>query len=308
MVKIICQYTGLEFEATSKRQKNHPEISKLLNEAAADKRNPGAYGIVKKALAEGRTRDFTTVREFIEFARSAVQAGAQEQADQERRNRELREEQARKREEAEARRKVQNARLREHGYLWSREYRDHDEFEEGEPSLWVLRAPDGRAVSPEQGLDEIERGAEVVQEELAGIILSGGELPYQVVLDGQLKEAADRRDTEKKAQKEAKEKAEIEAWEAARKPVEAMVEVEPFDYSGFELIYDWSKAAFGARFERKVYRGEINGTPCGVIYSYSGGHDYFEWAAFYCEDPEQTGLTPVKRDEVNQTLKDFFGG
>jgi len=33
MITVKCQYTGIEFEARSKRSKNHPVVSALLSEA-----------------------------------------------------------------------------------------------------------------------------------------------------------------------------------------------------------------------------------------------------------------------------------
>jgi len=35
MVKVICQYTGIEFEAKSLRSKNHPRVAALLETAIA---------------------------------------------------------------------------------------------------------------------------------------------------------------------------------------------------------------------------------------------------------------------------------
>ena len=50
---IKCQYTGIEFEAESKRSKNHPQVSVFLNEANDDgKRAIGAYAEAKRLLTE----------------------------------------------------------------------------------------------------------------------------------------------------------------------------------------------------------------------------------------------------------------
>lgn len=53
MFTIKCQYTGIEFEADSKRTKNHPAVTRFLNEANEDgKRAVGAYAQAKQLFAE----------------------------------------------------------------------------------------------------------------------------------------------------------------------------------------------------------------------------------------------------------------
>ena len=54
MITVICQYTGIEFEAESKRTKNHPQVSAWLNEVADDRFKVGAYAKAKELLAEAR--------------------------------------------------------------------------------------------------------------------------------------------------------------------------------------------------------------------------------------------------------------
>lgn len=46
---VVCQYTGIAFEASSKRTRNHPEVAAFLNAAAADKK-VGAYAEAKNIL------------------------------------------------------------------------------------------------------------------------------------------------------------------------------------------------------------------------------------------------------------------
>ena len=46
----VCQYTGVEFDAATKRQRNHPAVTAFLNAAAADKK-VGAYAEAKAILA-----------------------------------------------------------------------------------------------------------------------------------------------------------------------------------------------------------------------------------------------------------------
>jgi hypothetical protein len=161
---VKCDKTGIEFDADSKRQKNHPLISRLLSEAAGDKHNRNAYGVVLAACAEIKSCDSMTIDEAValinrRLAGNSADNDAARQAESQRK----REEDAR-REARYNERKERNAFLREHGYQWSKEYASFDEFEEDEPSEWVLRAPDGRAVGVAQALDEINRGAAVVMD------------------------------------------------------------------------------------------------------------------------------------------------
>lgn len=68
MTTIICQYTGIEFEAKSARVKNHPEIASLLAEAQKVNR----YGIALEAIQNARTAGVTEITDFVSLARAAV--------------------------------------------------------------------------------------------------------------------------------------------------------------------------------------------------------------------------------------------
>lgn len=63
-----CQYTGIELE--NKRQKNHPEVSKLLD--AANKR--GVYATVVEAMISAKETGLTGL-DVVEVGRSAMQSG-----------------------------------------------------------------------------------------------------------------------------------------------------------------------------------------------------------------------------------------
>lgn len=66
-MKANCNITGIEFEATNGRQKNHPEVSQLMNDL--NKYEFERYRIVKDALTE-RKGTFTNIDEVLEFAKS----------------------------------------------------------------------------------------------------------------------------------------------------------------------------------------------------------------------------------------------
>lgn len=156
MPTITCQYSGVTFEAKSSRAKNHPVVSAVLEEA----NRVGRYGVALQAIQAARAEGVTDIMEFSRRAKLAVAGdvnkvvNARRQADE-------------ARDAAKKARDAQNAHLRAHGYSWSKVYADFDEYEEGEPSKWVLLSPDRRAVSGSQALDEIERGADVVLAEIA---------------------------------------------------------------------------------------------------------------------------------------------
>lgn len=53
-ITVTCQYTGIEFEASSKRSKNHPAVAKFLDEASKDRFHVGAYAKAKSLLTEAK--------------------------------------------------------------------------------------------------------------------------------------------------------------------------------------------------------------------------------------------------------------
>jgi len=161
-VTVKCQYTDIEFEAKSKRSKNHPKISDLL--ASANK--AGTYGAVKAALEKGREMGLETIEQFLEIAEAASHDKLEEYS--QRRN----EQRERERQRAEARetRRQRNAHLRSHGYRWQKIAVGTEEatlpgsygagIGEYSHEEWQLFAPDGRPVSVDRALAEIEAQTE----------------------------------------------------------------------------------------------------------------------------------------------------
>lgn len=79
MITIKCQYTGIEFEAESKRMKNHPAVTRFLNEANEDgKRAVGAYAQAKQLLADaaGNFDDIDSLMAFVVAAYENWKSGA----------------------------------------------------------------------------------------------------------------------------------------------------------------------------------------------------------------------------------------
>lgn len=79
MITIKCQYTGFEFEAESKRSKNHPAVASFLNEANEDgKRAVGAYAEAKRLLtdANGNFDNIDSLMEAVTAAYTDWKSGA----------------------------------------------------------------------------------------------------------------------------------------------------------------------------------------------------------------------------------------
>lgn len=266
MVTVVCDKTGVTFEADSRRQKNHPRVSKFLNSCAGDKHNPGAYNMALAAFRQAKAEGMTDIDAIMTFAEQYVSEGGdfarQQRQERQRAQADAEKVLEEKRQRIKAERKAQNEFLRQHGYTWRKEAADFDEEEEGEPSLWVLRAPDGQAVSVAQALDEIARGAEVVRAEIAA------------------QEAAAAAKAEAQRQEVA---ADFARREAAIAQVRALGRrVEPFEYADLPEIYMRHESYPVTRIAA-AYLGELGGRKVGVVYSCWGGHDYFEQMEFWSE-------------------------
>lgn len=264
MVTIICQYTGVAFEADSRRQKNHPSVSRFLNACANNKSNPGAYSMAQAAFRQAKADSMTDIDAIIAFAERYVSEGGdfQRQQRNERQAAQAAVDKAfeEKRQQIKEERRKRNEFLKQHGYTWSKEFADFDEYEEGEPSEWVLRSQDGRAVTPAQALDEIERGAKIVLAEIAE------------------REAAQ---AEQEAEARRAEQEERNRREAAMVQVRLLGKrCDPFDMAQLPVIYELRNFAVGTHIIR-VHLGEIDGVKRGAIYEYWGGHDWTEFVEFW---------------------------
>lgn len=266
MVTITCQYTGVVFEADSRRQKNHPKVSRLLNSCANDRSNPSAYNLAQGALRQAKADGMTDIDAIIAFAESYVREGGdlRRQAENKRRAAQAAADKAfeENRQRIKEERRQRNEFLKGHGYRWSKEFADFDEYEEGEPSQWVLRAPDGRQVDVAQALDEVERGAEVVLAEISQ------------------REAAQ---AEREAEAQRAEQEERNRRESAIVQVRLLGHrCDPFDMAQLPVIYELRKFAVGTHIVR-VHLGEIDGVKHGAIYEYWGGHDWTEFIEYWRE-------------------------
>lgn len=72
-VIVRCQHTGIEFEANSKRSKNHPMVACFLNEASRDKHHRGAYAKAKEILADAVSQ-YADIDEIVTQAAAVYSA------------------------------------------------------------------------------------------------------------------------------------------------------------------------------------------------------------------------------------------
>ena len=74
---IKCQYTGIEFEARSKRSKNHPLVSEFLNEAAKENGHyRGASHMAKEFIKDAvvAAGPDASIEEIMEIAQAEYEA------------------------------------------------------------------------------------------------------------------------------------------------------------------------------------------------------------------------------------------
>ena len=75
MVQVICEKTGIEFEASSKRTKNHPAIMSVVNQANKEM----WYNQCLEALAAGRESGLDTVEQFLGLLKETQEAALNQQ-------------------------------------------------------------------------------------------------------------------------------------------------------------------------------------------------------------------------------------
>jgi hypothetical protein len=195
------------------------------------------------------------------------------------------------REERKRQREERNAHLKEHGYVWRKEaVGTEDDVLPGSYGAGVgefshyefqLYAPDGRRVSEERALAEIKFGVEWVAAE---------ETAY----------------AEDKARTERAEEAEYQkretAYNEAKREARQYLQVEYVDYT---LRKDFEYVASNNRGNESygVKRGTINGVTVYEIWQ-TGDMDVY---TFYCENPEDAGLTVKERKEESHDDDDSLG-
>ena len=149
MIAVTCQYTGVEFEAASKRSKNHPLVSEFLNAANKEgKSYIGAYHYAKEFLAVAEGNTIEEIMEFVngafcEWKKSDAKSFKVETYKSNRKRQE---------------RDSQRISLRNAGYTWHKE--DEESMDFAGPNafngnMWTLLDPHGNEVSKSDAMKAI---------------------------------------------------------------------------------------------------------------------------------------------------------
>jgi hypothetical protein len=293
MTKVTCQHSGIEFEASSTRTKQHPLIATL--KAEANKR--GNYREVNEALdAVKKAGGYTTIESYMQMVKEYINGKAQKAKDL-----------AQRHAQDDAKRKSQQQAetelLKANGYEMKKVVEVENDDRQGEYDLvdrWYLFSPDGRQVSRFQALDEIKRGAAVVLAEIATA----------------------KAETEAKAKSEAEEKkAKIATHNAALQDLDAeikRVENENVQVIRPDVKIDWEtvkslpyNAEGSYRRHDCIERGTVSGV---IVYRIVTGTGYDDdgYPSYWCANPTSAGLTEIKPSDdddplgINDTFRKFF--
>lgn len=151
-----CDKTGIEFDADSKRQKNHPLVSGFLDEANKDSRRYiGSYAAAQQILGEIKAAGMTDINEAMQYANEAYRAW--KTGDAKPVVRKTAGFYIRQQKDASRIREAQNAILKQHGYRWEKDEIGSEDDWAGSGSLgagigevvghrWTLIDPEGKIV------------------------------------------------------------------------------------------------------------------------------------------------------------------
>jgi hypothetical protein len=162
MMIIKCQHSALEFEAKSKRSKNHPLVSELKTEANQEGNYREVCQAIDKIKVQGK---YTTAEEFVQQVRLLASGATIARLEREQEWQRLARQDEKRHREAKAKRAATNRRLRAHGYTWHKE--DEESMDHLGPNafseiygnrsyVWILTSSDGRVISVKEALAEIE--------------------------------------------------------------------------------------------------------------------------------------------------------
>jgi len=274
MVTVICQHSGIEFEADSKRTKQHPLIARIKQQASKD----GTYREMDAALvAVSRDGGYASIEEYVTCVRDMV-AGVPTLKTRVRVAQLERDEEARQSRE---RHRRENEVLKANGYQWSKEASyDYIGGHDDDPRYqWILRDPAGTEISTSQALDEIARGRDTVNAENNAKAQAARVAQHDVV--------------SREATELAVQDAAIEAFDDATEQIVAgLIECERFDYSlftGSEILVRMGVYKSAARRHDHITRGKVNGVDVVIVTTGSGYDDGGYWTP-YCADPDNAGL------------------
>lgn len=293
MVTIVCEVSGIEFEAATRRTKQHPKIAELKQRAFKDgtgRELGDVLGTVRKSGG------YTTIDEFITLVENKMKGVETYKMRQIRYEAERREDYERVQRE----RNERNALLKANGYTWHAYelYEEDDGYNDrpfADNKRFYLESPDGEIVSVSQALDEIKRGRDVVRAEIAA-----REAKYE----------AEQVDKDAAAAKiENHNRLTHNLFDAAlHAATDNMAEVE--DAPGFIQLavihMGQQRGRYTNRGRDKIMFGTVNGVPV-VITLTRTGYDDDGYYGYVCADPATAGLTVYEPDEFTKSWRDIFG-
>jgi hypothetical protein len=154
MIKMICEKTGIEFEAENRRRKSHPVVQAWLAQAYEEgwyqQANDAIYGSSARSVEK---QTFTTIEQFVAYFEQLRASALQEKQTRETAD----SQQKREREEARRQRHITNSLLSGRGYTWKKYTNDEEDIDMlGMPAVeWDLRSPDNRIVSVQEAMQEL---------------------------------------------------------------------------------------------------------------------------------------------------------
>lgn len=165
MVTITCDKTGIEFEAASKRQKNHPKVSNLLNWAAT-KGKPGAYSVALSTFSLCKDEGISDIDAILKRVVETLAEFNEEASEAEWHRIQLKKEQERHRRARYQERHYTNGILSQGGYHWvNLGFKDEEEadafgligleYEYLQRPDWHLYSSDNREVTVRQAMQEM---------------------------------------------------------------------------------------------------------------------------------------------------------
>ena len=314
MVTILCSESKLEFEAETKRTQQHPRIATLKAQANKD----GTYREVNQALAEARKRGgYASIDEFMVLVNQIVAEAKDKTRAQHDRIAASRRREEEQRAQIKAQREARNAKLKAAGYQWSKYEPMEDMGQEMGDARWELYSPDGRLVTEQQALDEIDlvtvtmqaamdRGATLTDAVQAGI-------DARQAADEAKRQAEAQRETEAAAEKTRLEQAEneaIAAFDAQVQQIETQNQrVEQIEFPVSETIrIQWPEGRQHSYYRHidKIERGQVNGVDCWRITTGSG-YDDDGYTSYYCADPTKAEASIYDTSEGSDDQDWFFG-
>lgn len=307
MVTIICQHSGLEVEAESKRTRQHPLIAGFKDRASRE----DTYREAGQALDEARKRGgYSNIDEYMALVKQIIaelqdKARAQHDA----KAAAYRKDEA-AREQIKRERQQRNAHLKAHGYTWHRYEAGTEDSWAGRGSLgggvgefshyeFEMVAPDGTVVSEKQALDEIERGMDVVRSEITA-----------------KRQAEAQRETEVAAEQAQIEQAEREAVAAFDAQVEQIQQenqrVDRIEFPVSQTVrIQWPAGREHSYYRHidNIQRGQLNGVACWRV-TVNSGYDDDGYTSYYCADPVAVGAKVYEAppaSDFDDVFSSFFG-